>query len=177
MSILSKIITTPKCEILVLGGLPEDCVLTKHKYERVHFRYKELDGLWAGYDVPHNWQPVGFLKDVNEDEAEKLVEKITFDKWKHYGDVPDYFEYLFDTAKESLLSLIESEVKLKNKYGDEPIPFVSKKYKRLPPTITSFSEVYIGNDQSILMNYEYVLKSWQSEQSEVFTNPFIMIKK
>lgn len=143
--ILSKTISTAKVQLLVIGGLPEDCVLAKHKYEKVHFRYKELDGSWAGYDVPGNWQPVGFLKDLNEDDAKGMVEKIghvsTGDVFMRYTDENSWCW----TAKESLLSLIESEVKLKNPLAD------------------SISAPDIDE--------------WQAEQSEVFTNPFILIKK
>jgi hypothetical protein len=163
--ILTKIITTPKVQLLVIGGLPEDCVLAKHKYEKVHFRYKELDGSWVGYDVPGNWQPVGFLKDLNEDDAEKLVQKVSRqdseDKYKNYrekyGVIDNWWSVSFDTAKESLLSLIESEVKLKNKYGELNYDHLSGIYR---------SEKGQADDEE-----------WQTEQSEVFTNPFILIKK
>ena len=162
--ILTKIITTPKVQILVIGGLPEDASNPMIK----------LNALFWGEDqrtsfvrnMPNGkWQPIGFLKDLSEDEAKKLVENITRQDnenryknyLKKYGLRDNWWSISFNTAKESLLSLIESEVKLKNKYGEFP-----DKYN----TGLSYGMEYIGKVQE-----------WEAEQETVFTNSFIIIKK
>ena len=158
--ILTKIISTDKVEILVIGGLPEEAVNVKivkgeNRNELFYWHNNATTFVRAIWDSVEdgNWQPVGFLKDISECEANRLMGNETTCNNFYNGT----FTGIDTTAKESLLSLIESEVKLKNKYGELNYDHLSGIYR---------SEKGQADD------YE-----WQAEQSDVFTNPFILIKK
>lgn len=154
--IKTKIISTPKGRLLVVGGMPEDAE---------HIHYVELHGNYLiSYHWPigsqyhekvpsGNWQLMGKLSEVTEGQAEGIVE--TFD----VGDgIPGYENYIetdryTNTAKESLQSLIEANVPLRNKYGEKPDDSLY---------------VHYGNHL-----YENDYKRWQAEEDKVFTNPIL----
>lgn len=47
--------------------------------------------------------------EITEDIAKELVQKVTTTQYKNYRSVPNYFEYLKDTALESFISAIEAK--------------------------------------------------------------------
>ena len=53
---------------------------------------------------------LGSPDEIKEEDAEKLVEKITTRQYKNYGYVPHYFGYLLSTAIESFNSALEKEI-------------------------------------------------------------------
>ena len=60
-------------------------------------------------DIPYgNWQLIGSLDSITEEQAAKAVEKLTFHYFKNYEIKEQFHEVVFDTALESLQSLIKS---------------------------------------------------------------------
>lgn len=173
--ILQKQITTSKSTILVIGGLPEDA--ENIRIDR-YLRYFSDGDAWihGGGLPPGDWQPLGFLKDITEDVAKELVDSFC-------GAASDYNtericivynDYgkgaTFSTALESLHSLIKSNCKLKNKYGDNPKSL--DEYIRRSEDSNGVS--FIDEAQRAL--YDLYLQNYKTEQSEVFTNPFLLSK-
>lgn len=162
MNILTKIIETPKAKILVVGGLPEDAMIKQAVRGKLNIQVNSFTDITIyKYNIPPgNWQLLGKLNEITEDVANELVDNP--------NENGDYCDYVYDpdesywqteTAKESLLSLVEANVKMKNKYGNEP---------------PSASEMFDG-----VSNMEHAdnFEAWQAEEETVFTNPIIFIEK
>lgn len=187
--ILTKIITTAKVELLVIGGLPEDAFdisisLELDKSMNLAWmikseKDKEDDGLHYIQVLnipPGNWEVLGKLNEITGEKAALVVGRY-FDNYKvcqKLNQQPQYDMFWvqypnrehkhFDTKDEcyehelqkEVQHLIESNVKLKNKFGEFP-----DKHN----TGLNYGMEYIGKVQE-----------WEAEQETVFTNPFIMIK-
>lgn len=176
--ILQKQIQTSKASILVIGGLPQDA----HNF-RMHKGNLHYDCLFAldPFDLPFGkWEPLGFLKDITKDMAREIIDFndcpdpylghfITYRKYPH-----ELHEDFCDTATESLHSLIESNCKLKNEYG-EAMPELNPICCNILFTDRhGFPEccgMPIPTEESI-----HLQRLWEEEQSEVFVNPFLLKK-
>lgn len=167
--ILQKEIKTNKATILVIGGLPKDTKIAfpsnvTFDGEKGSLIYKDKDGNPVFIPMlSGKWQPLEFLKDIQESVAKKLTNK--FDYWyenynRNIGCDGKYSKYNLLTATESLYSLIEANCKLKNKYGSIPLKN-DERYR----VITAWKK-YLRED----------LQKWKEEQSQVFTNPFLLRK-
>lgn len=172
--IKTKIIETSKAKILVVGGLPEDT--DKDSIENVRneilYYYTGVSPNHAGEEIkipPGKWQPIGFLKDITEDVAKKLVESTEYydPHSTPFAPIPAYKGYLDNVYKweatESLHSLIAANCQLRNKYGELPH---HNKYIALGKKMPS----------DTWLPYKEHKVRWQEEQEKVFTNPYLLKK-
>ena len=197
MSILSKIITTPKVQILVIGGLSEDAFDISISLELDNTmnlawmikseKDKDDDGLHyiqVLNILPGNWEVLGKLNEITGEKAALVVGRY-FDNYKvcqKLNQQPQYDMFWvqypngehkhFDTKDEcyehalqkEVQHLIESNVKLKNNRPECTCELYTKEFESCPNINKSITNCSIYQE-------------WEVEQSEVFTNPFIMIKK
>ena len=156
--ILQKQIITSKSTILVIGGLPEDA--ENIRIDR-YLRYFSDGGAWIheGDLPPGDWQPLGFLKDITEDVAKGLVDKISRVDYI-FMNYTDENEWCW-CAIQSLNSLIEANCKLKNKYGNEC------------PVLIDYKDDPLGCASAVRYHR---IGLWKQEQSKVFTNLFLLKK-
>ena len=133
-----KIIETEKGKLLVIGGLPEDAhwIEPNEGSHSNEFVYESNDDDSLTFLIPAGfWKLLGKLSEVKEEDAEKVVEDCPYYAkcWKKYNienelDYGDCPEGDFDkgyscwTAKESLQSLVEANVTLRNKYDSDLRP-------------------------------------------------------
>lgn len=173
--IKTKIIKTDKAEILVIGGIPEDAVIGIIAHGGMIYRTPDA----SGYDVNRHvvdlprgkWEQLGFFDNITDDVAKGLVDSYLQEiGWrsdgKHTGnnlllyrnykvEVPVPVSMCYNSATESLHSLIEANVKLKNRL------------------------IKPWDGDGILRSnegYQKAMKIWGSEQEKVFTNPFLLKK-
>jgi hypothetical protein len=165
--ILTKIITTSKAEILVLGGLPEDAEIKDYLSAKISAIWTDPNGHNLMFP-DGNWQLLGKLHEVTEGQASHIVEET--DNPFHYGQGNPYIKYGTDTecvftALESLQSLIEANCNLENAFGGPPRKDQEKYHKVW--NADCFDRKY----------YEDDLAKWQQEQRTVFTNPVVFLKE
>jgi len=126
--IKTKLISIPKGRLLVVGGLPEYANIQLPKNvtfdgSRGSLIYKDKNSNPVYIGLPSgNWQLIGKLSDVKEEDAHKVVEYFDVDDGK-----PAYENYVetnryVNTARESLHSLVGANVPLRNKYDNESRP-------------------------------------------------------
>lgn len=132
-----KVIQTPKGRLLIVDGFPPN---------------DREDALPNG-----NWKILGKLPDITEEQAKEVVEEYPATSivrgplylcFTGSGNIWD-----LHTAKESIISLVELRVPLKNKLGEYP------------------------TEESTGLKYgmEYLSKvaKWEEEQEKVFTDPVL----
>ena len=153
----SHLITTGKATILVVD-LPEGAFDVGIDNSILYYRHGMMSNSAIDLvDMYGKWQPLGFLNEIKEDEAEGLVD------WE--DEVQFYVNYLVKgvdnigfggdiTATESLRSLIASEVSLENPLGEKPHIFKD-------------SENSWGPE-------EY--KAWREAEELVYKNPFLIVE-
>ncbi|MCF3107291.1 hypothetical protein LL912_00730 [Niabella sp. CC-SYL272] len=107
---------------------------------------------------PGTWLPDGKLGEATEEVAAKMVEKMLIDKWRNYLVHNQYYEYLLNTAAESVCSLVEANVKLKNKISKPDNYELWARYGDYTQYGKSLTEECI---------------KWQAEEETVFRNPFL----
>lgn len=172
-----KTITTDKATLLVVE-MREGITEIGNTDKRISIP----DRKGGHHFVYGNWQLLGRLPEITEEQADKVVDEYTYNT----GEIDGYYDYENDTQTdcpiESLNSLMyTNEVYFENKYGDErppnlPVdadPYTSKKgyikfreeRKHLPPS-------------DLMVSYEAYCMSWQESQSKVWDKErtFLFIK-
>lgn len=162
MNLLTHQFETSKCRLLAVN-LPEGakpvCIDNIKHFgaasllwlEMIHGSYKKS---WH-YLPPGDWE---ILKVTEEKAREVVDDKISIPRYNEHG-YPDYKgdnRGLFETALESFESLIASEIKTVNKYGEKPV-------------VADYEHV------SELKKIRF--RKWQAEQATVFDNYIILISK
>ena len=62
---------------------------------------------YCGVDLPQgNWTLHGKVKELTEEQAKGLVERVTVNDWKNYTDPSQYMDRSFKSTLESLASLL-----------------------------------------------------------------------
>lgn len=107
---------------------------------------------------PGTWLPAGFLGKVPEEVAAKIAEKTDNPYW--YGQGKPFIDYstdvnCFETATESVHSLVAANVKLENPLWDAPPEFIE------PET------------ESDAMEIADIALAWLAEEETVYRNPHI----
>lgn len=161
--IKTKLIETLKAKILIIGGLPEDAREIEARPTLLRYVINNYIKFIEVFMPPGKWHPVGFLKDISEEEANGLVECLTpghfISLWMNYKyDKPLPVGFTCNTAAESMHSLVEANCKLKNGYGERPVGI----YHNQGDTVIA---------EKVVNAYK---SAWQAEQEQVFVNPYIL---
>lgn len=161
MKLLTKLIQTSKAKIFIIGGLPIDWNITHLK----------------SIDFPGEFDLLGRLSEITEEQilanivgrgfnnykvCQKLSQQPQYEMyWVRY---PDGSHKNFDTKDEcyahalkmELLSLIESEVCLKNPYGNE-------------------KQFYYGEQGMTNEEFDEKVTQYKSAEEQVFHNPILFV--
>lgn len=174
----THIFETPKARVLVVGGLPEDARDLKigSTTFKTYIRWIDFELQLRPIDcIPieqgDNWQLLGRLHEITEEQWKGIVDSLD-SFYREYSSISfDWYDSgdFTETATESGLSLIQSEVLLKNPYEKPDL----NKYRRnaydddgklMSSTwIDEFSETDWINEDS----------NWQAAEDQVYHNPVI----
>lgn len=157
-----------KVDILLIDGLPEDAIIGIAKHGGFVYRIPVLLGEPLRYIIdlpPGNWQPVNWLDKINENEAKELIvddlafnhsTRETYYLYKNY--ITGNWLY---SAKESLLSLVESQVKVKNIKRKCQCRMFTEQFEKC---------LFINKDVTSCRIFE----EWQAEESKVWKNIYLL---
>lgn len=176
-----KVLETNKVRILLVDGLPEDAEIFGVLEGGWTYEITDDTLMWIDpkdhkfpksyYIPPGNWQALNFLDKVTEGEAKHLIDsdigftsKGVAKTYKHYP-----IGFYFETALQSLRSLVEANVKLRNQYGEKPVPGDCDSYDHLE------GGNILHTDE--IEEYYHDLEQWEAEEKQVYHNPFILIEK
>jgi len=152
-----KIILTSHAEILVVE-LPEDA----HNFRMVNGNLC-YDCLIAPepFTIPEgDWQPLNFLGKISEEQAQRLVDKEGNRYYDYEGNTFLYKDTVFkDAALQSLHSLIEANVLMKNPFGDKEPEFEDT-----------------GDIEGDYNYWANKVTEWQEAEDSVFHNPHYFFK-
>lgn len=145
-----------KVDILLIDGLPEDAQIVTRPNRLIWYPYGNIYATESVKFPPGNWQPVNWIDKVSEDEAKEFVEIFArvFNgsvAYKSYNKCNEWFW----TAKESLLSLVQSEIKIKNIL--------------IKPS--DGDGVLRGNE-----GYQEAMKIWEAGEAQVWRNIYLLKK-
>lgn len=118
---------------------------------------------------PGTWLPIGFLKDITEEQAREIVPLYTENLYKDYTKEPEVTDsgvkvYGFQEALKSLHSLLQSkQVYTENPHGEEPRSsnYPAMQMDTSPAAREEFSEDY---------------NRWQEAEQHVFRNAVVLVK-
>lgn len=168
--IKTKIIETPKARVLVA-----DMPIRTNDYSTalpgcVTYAYWDNGERKGGSVVipPGNWQLLGKLSEITEEQWKRIVGSVSILKDKsderymnyRFSDEIAYGD-CFRTATESGLSLIESEVCLKNPHGKKPAK------------CANWNKTCLEERQL----YWIAFGQWQAAEDQVFHNPVLFWEK
>ena len=129
--IKTKVIETPKGRLLVVGDLPEEArdIAIAHNVKNngnstLVYRDNRCASIWhSREEFNANWQLLGKLSEVKEEDAEKIVKDpisllhFAEHRWFLYNRE---WAFMATSARMSLQSLVEANVPLINRLGDNP---------------------------------------------------------
>ena len=165
-----KIIETQKARLLVVGGLPEDAREMAHGRPLINsmISYKSsIDNYKYTAIVPiptADWRLLGKLSEITEEQWKGIVE--THPVVGGFGYYKDTVPSFFNTASMAGLSLIESEVCLKNPHGEQP-------------KLSSYSQgdmFSFEDNESNAAAFACDFSEWQAAEEQVFHNPILFVE-
>lgn len=154
-----KIIETPKALVLVVD-MPTDAInaIVDEGHLSVFHKSQHI----FHHEIPQgNWQLLGKLSEITEEQWKGIVEDVepaSLGLFPDYNFKPNRLKAVSwcSSATESGLSLIESEVMLKNPLGDKEPEDI--------PDLGAFTH-YQRNKW----------KQWQAAEDQVFHNPHLFV--
>jgi len=163
--IKTKLIESTKGRLLVLD-LPKEFKVSKNKYGRISIKYQSADGFNNTYNILEDgtdWKFIGKPSKVTEKQAKGIVE--SFDVGDNKPAYENYIETdrYTNTATESLQSLIEANVPLKNPLGEKP-----------PKAICMIGGMELLVRESVASKVSARrLTRWKEAEESVFHNPIL----
>lgn len=170
----TKLITTDKARLLVVGGLPGNAfniaIWPRNEEGTIHdLRYQAPAKRLVRIDIPKgNWKLLGKLHEISEDEWKGIV------NWRISDDLgllsKNYLDdhLLFRTASESGMSLVEANVKLEVQFQ---YWLKNQGYYRDRCGVWMKGENIISGKK-----LSDKLNEWRKDQESIFTNPVIFIE-
>lgn len=114
MQTLTLDLPTP---VLLVWGLPEDAKVTDNN--TISYRLPKCGVMHYTHLPEGNWQLIGKLSELTEEQYEGLVEVDKENWWKDYMEKdPEYYPFVFVDAEGSFYSAIEAE----GYHVENPIP-------------------------------------------------------